>query len=38
MGTLNGRSLAIHEYPTGVPEPATIGLLCIGGLCALRRR
>jgi hypothetical protein len=27
--------LPIHEYPT--PEPASIGLLCVGGLLALRR-
>jgi hypothetical protein len=29
-------TLAIHEYPT--PEPATIGLLALGGLAALRLR
>jgi hypothetical protein len=31
-------TLAVHEYPTGVPEPTTLGLLALGGLCALRRR
>jgi hypothetical protein len=29
-------TLPIHEYPT--PEPASLALLCIGGLYALRRR
>ncbi len=38
LGTSFTGVLPIHEYPTGVPEPTSIGLLCIGGLCALRRR
>ena len=37
-GTTFIGTLPIHEYPTGIPEPASIGLLCIGGLWALRRR
>jgi hypothetical protein len=37
-GAVFNGTLAIHEYPTGVPEPTSLGLLCIGGLCALRRR
>jgi hypothetical protein len=37
-GTTFIGTLPIHEYPTGVPEPASIGLLCIGGLWAFRRR
>jgi hypothetical protein len=37
-GTVFSGTLPIHEYPTGVPEPASIGLLAVGGLCALRRR
>ncbi|MGB9626102.1 MAG: PEP-CTERM sorting domain-containing protein [Phycisphaerae bacterium] len=35
-GTTFIGTLAIHEYPT--PEPATIGLLAVGGLAMLRRR
>ncbi len=37
-GTTFVGTLPIHEYPTGVPEPASIGLFCIGGLWAFRRR
>ncbi len=37
-GTVFSGTLPIHEYPTGVPEPASISLFCIGGLLALRRR
>ena len=35
-GAVFNGTLAIHEYPT--PEPATIGLLALGGLTLLRRR
>jgi hypothetical protein len=35
-GTTFVGTLAVHEYPT--PEPATIGLLALGGLAMLRRR
>jgi hypothetical protein len=37
-GTVFSGTLPIHEYPTGIPEPASLILLCAGGLCALRRR
>jgi hypothetical protein len=37
-GTAFIGTLPIHEYPTGVPEPASIGLFSLGGLVALRRR
>jgi hypothetical protein len=30
-------TLAVHEYPTGAPEPASLVLLAIGGLLASRR-
>lgn len=34
-GTAFIGTLAIHEYPT--PEPATMGMLALGGIAALRR-
>ncbi len=37
LGTTFIGTLPIHEYPTGVPEPASIGMLAIGALVALRR-
>jgi len=35
-GTTFIGTLPIHEYPT--PEPASLSLFCVGGLCAFRRR
>ena len=35
-GTFNTGTINLHEYPT--PEPASIGLLALGSLFALRRR
>lgn len=35
-GAVFNGTLAIHEYPT--PEPATLGLLALGGLAAVRRK
>ncbi len=37
-GAVFAGTLAVHEYPTGVPEPATLGLLGVAALCVLRRR
>ena len=32
-----GEKIRLKEYPT-IPEPATLGLLLLGGLAVLRRR
>ena len=38
FATLSGHYLVIRQLPSPTPEPATLGLLIIGGLAMLRRR
>lgn len=37
-GTTFFGTLPIHEYPTGVPEPSSLGLLALGALLVRRNR
>jgi hypothetical protein len=33
-----GETIVLRVTPTEIPEPASLGILAIGGLCALVRR